>query len=210
MQRYDIFNKHNRVCIVNASSARFVSENERVMECDEKNVDSIDFARFFKEKCRENITIIVKSLTVKEVFDKAIEGLVFVQAAGGLVRNERGEYLFIYRSGHWDLPKGHWEEGEKLDYTAVREVEEETGLKNPKSGEKLGITYHVYSMNGRREIKETHWYDMRAEANELLVPQKEEGIECVEWLTKERVESLGRMIYPSLRHFLTGVGFSFD
>ena len=93
MQRYDIFNKHNRVCIVNASFARFVSENERVMECDEKNVDSIDFARFFKEKCRENITIIVKSLTVKEVFAKAIEGLVFVQAAGGLVRNERGEYL---------------------------------------------------------------------------------------------------------------------
>ncbi len=210
MQRYDIFNKHNRVCIVNAPFVRSVSMNERVIECDEKNVDLIDFAVFFREKCRKNITIIVKSLTVEEVFSKAIKSLFFVQAAGGLVCNERGGYLFIYRSGHWDLPKGHWEDGESLEYTAVREVEEETGLKHPKLGEKLGITYHVYSLKGRREIKETHWYDMSAEANELLVPQMEEGIERVEWLTKEKVESFGSMIYPSLRHFLAGVGFSFD
>lgn len=210
MQRYDIFNKHNRVCIVNASFVQFVSENERVVECNEKNVDSIDFAEFFKKDCRKNITIIVKSLPVPEVFERAVSGLFFVRAAGGLVRNERNEYLFIYRRGHWDLPKGHWEDGESIDYTAIREVEEETGLKNPKLGKKLGLTFHVYSMNNRQEIKETHWYDMFAKASEHVVPQKEEGIERVEWLSKERVESLGKLIYPSLRHFLAGIGFSFD
>ena len=52
-----------------------------------------------------------------------------VNAGGGLVINSKGEYLLIRRSGLWDLPKGHQEPGEPIEETALREVEEETGLK---------------------------------------------------------------------------------
>ncbi|MCK7539615.1 MAG: NUDIX domain-containing protein [Marinilabiliales bacterium] len=55
-----------------------------------------------------------------------------VIAAGGFVRNEKDEILFIFRRGHWDLPKGklNHKKGiiEKKKDAAVREVMEETGI----------------------------------------------------------------------------------
>ena len=51
-----------------------------------------------------------------------------VNAAGGLVSNRRGDYLLISRNGLWDLPKGHQEQGEDIRVTAMREVQEETGV----------------------------------------------------------------------------------
>ena len=51
-------------------------------------------------------------------------------AAGGLVLNDKKEILFIYRGTKWDLPKGRREIGERLEETAVREVEEECGVTN--------------------------------------------------------------------------------
>ena len=50
-----------------------------------------------------------------------------VHAGGGLVTNPKNEVLFIFRSNVWDLPKGRHEEGESIEETAVREVEEECG-----------------------------------------------------------------------------------
>lgn len=49
-------------------------------------------------------------------------------SAGGLVLNKGSILLIRNRRGHWGLPKGHWEPGELLAETAVREVLEETGL----------------------------------------------------------------------------------
>jgi 8-oxo-dGTP pyrophosphatase MutT (NUDIX family) len=51
-----------------------------------------------------------------------------IEAAGGLVLNERGNLLMIFRRGKWDLPKGKRDAGESIETCAVREVEEETGL----------------------------------------------------------------------------------
>lgn len=209
MQRYNIFNKYNRVSLIKGALENCTPQNERVIECDKNTISRIDFPTFLDEDCRENITIIVKNLPIEEVFQRLTKDLIFVQAAGGLVRNERDEFLFIYRVGHWDLPKGHRETGEALDFTARREVEEETGLENIRMGEKLGETYHVYTMNGRREIKQTHWYAMSASSSEQLKPQKEEGITRVSWLSKQQVEASAGRIYPSLLDFLSKRGFSF-
>ena len=46
-------------------------------------------------------------------------------------RTEEGvKFLLLYRRGsYWNFPKGHFEEGERSMATALRETEEETGLK---------------------------------------------------------------------------------
>ena len=60
------------------------------------------------------------------------KNFTLVQAAGGLVINEKGEALMIFRRGKWDLPKGKLDKGESLEDCAIREVREETNLKKIK------------------------------------------------------------------------------
>lgn len=102
-----------------------------------------------------------------------------VSAAGGAVFND-GRVLMIFRRGHWDLPKGKIDEGENAPGAALREVEEETGLRNPQLGPHLLDTWHTYEMKGKRVLKTTHWYLMETSQKEL-VPQQEEDIEQAVW-----------------------------
>lgn len=108
-------------------------------------------------------------------------------AAGGLVTNDNNELLMIFRRGKWDLPKGKLDEGEKIEECAVREVQEETGLKSIKLGKLVGITYHEYfdTYSNQDVNKETHWYAMKALPGQKLVPQTEEDIQEIEWVRKE-------------------------
>lgn len=103
-------------------------------------------------------------------------------AAGGVVQNEAEEILSIYRLGCWDLPKGKLEEGETLEENALREVQEETGVEQLALGDFLGHTYHTYTnKKGKRLLKDTAWYKMTSNDQELT-PQTEEGIEKVVWM----------------------------
>ena len=61
---------------------------------------------------------------LKHLFKK----LRVVTAAGGMVLNDKDEILFIYRKKRWDLPKGKTEKNETIESSAIREVEEETGV----------------------------------------------------------------------------------
>ncbi len=112
-------------------------------------------------------------------------GLKTIQAAGGLVLNEKQEILMIFRRGKWDLPKGKLDEGETLASCAVREVMEETGLTKLDLGPLLSITHHTYFDTWLKEevIKETHWYSMQASSQEQLTPQTTEDIEVIEWVS---------------------------
>lgn len=210
MQRYNIFNKYNNVCIIKDGLSETISEGKNLIVCDPTTIDRIDFPLFLREDCKDNIVIIVKNIAVEDVFKRLTAELKFVQAAGGIVENEKGEYLFIFRASHWDLPKGHREKGENLETTALREVMEETGIQKLAIKEKIGVTYHVYNMGCRREIKETHWYRMESYSNEQLFPQYDEGIVKVEWHTRQQVEKLKKSYFPSLLALLSGFGFRFD
>lgn len=203
MQRYDIFNKHNNICIINDCFSEVNFAQREVIECDNNGLNAIDFSPFFSDNCKKDILIIIKNdVDFEYAFKKITEKLIFVPAAGGLVKNEKNEFLFIYRNKHLDLPKGHQEEGEDLELTAVREVEEETGLGNLSLGKKLDVTYHTYMRNNKRELKVTHWYSMSSDSTEKLIPQKEEGIDRVEWLSEEFIAKHKKKIYPSLYDFL--------
>jgi len=125
-----------------------------------------------------------------------------VPAAGGIVINELGEALFIYKRGKWDLPKGKIEEGESLEEAAVREVMEETGLKQVSIKSKLCKTKHTFkTKKNKRAIKKSYWYVMESEKQKVH-PQLEEDIEKVEWLSPDQViQSKG--IYANLMKVIT-------
>ena len=119
-------------------------------------------------------------------------------AAGGIVSNESGELLFIFRRGKWDLPKGKLDDGENLEECAVREVEEETGLGNIVLGKLVGVTTHHYTENGRAIEKETHWYKMNVKGAQKLVPQLEEDIHELRWVAKENLEDYLENTYANI------------
>lgn len=115
-----------------------------------------------------------------------------ILAAGGVVINQYNELLMIYRRTIWDLPKGHLEKNETLEQCALREVREETGLQTLELVRFLGTSEHVYfdSRMNEEAIKQTYWYEMKGDRNELLQPLEMEGIEWIEWLKKDVVRYL--------------------
>lgn len=138
---------------------------------------------------------------------KLAKSVKLIEAAGGLVKNERKEYLVIFRNGVWDLPKGKIEEGEKTRKAAVREVEEECGIRVNKAGRKICKTYHVYPQrNQELALKKTHWYRMKTEGQDKLKPQKEEGITKACWFTREKFSILTKNTYPSIVDVLEMMG----
>ncbi len=123
-----------------------------------------------------------------------------IRAAGGLVWNEKKELLMIFRQDKWDLPKGKLDQGETLDACALREVREETGLKEVVLGEFLGITQHEYFDKYLQEevIKESHWYIMYTNSYETLIPQTEEQITEIRWVPEYLIDSLLKNSYLNI------------
>jgi 8-oxo-dGTP pyrophosphatase MutT (NUDIX family) len=122
-----------------------------------------------------------------------------IEAAGGLVQNEVGDWLFIHRNGMWDLPKGKLEKGESIEECAVREVAEECGIVEPTIIRPLSTTFHTYILKGQRILKPTYWFLMKSADTSKLIPQTEEGITEVKWIaTKEAIE-LGKESFGSIR-----------
>ena len=126
----------------------------------------------------------------------------FIQAAGGLVVNEKKEILIIFRRGKWDLPKGKLDKGEKLEACAVREVEEETGLQKVKLVSPLSITYHTYHEGTRSILKESHWYNMKVSGDQKLIPQIAEDIHEIKWVKPKDLQQYLNNTFPSVTDVL--------
>lgn len=123
-----------------------------------------------------------------------------VVSAGGLVMNQKGKMLWILRNGHWDLPKGKVEVGEKLKEAAVREVEEETGISSLKITQDLETTYHTYEIDGVVHLKTTFWYAMEHSAGDSNgVPQAIEGITEVDWKSLPIEDSIWKSSFGSIK-----------
>jgi ADP-ribose pyrophosphatase YjhB (NUDIX family) len=140
----------------------------------------------------------------QEVFEKFLERCKIIDAAGGLVRNEKGELLMIFRNGKWDLPKGKIEKDETPEVAAVREVEEECGIKKLKIIKPLQITFHTYLHNEKFVLKKTHWYEMTCADDKKLKPQKEEGITDVKWMKEKEVETAMENTFYSILDVVRG------
>jgi 8-oxo-dGTP pyrophosphatase MutT (NUDIX family) len=124
----------------------------------------------------------------------------FIKAGGGVVLNTHNSLLAIYRKGKWDLPKGKLDDGETIEECALREVEEETGVRNLKLGKLICSTYHLYTQN-KSIFKQTDWFEMKTDSQELK-PQVEEGIDEAIWVEKKQIDELFQQTYDSIKYVL--------
>jgi len=138
----------------------------------------------------------------KAYLKQVIKNITLIEAAGGLVKNQNKQYLFIFRQGRWDIPKGKIEKNESIKETAVRETEEECGISISELGKKVCKTYHAYTSRGEVVLKKTHWFKMRTEDKSKLKPQKEEGITDARWLKKNELDVIVANTFPSILEVL--------
>jgi len=125
--------------------------------------------------------------------------LPVVEAAGGMVFNNKREILFIRRNSKWDLPKGKIEKGESHTEAALREVEEETGVKGLEIKKFLKTTYHVFKRNEKFKLKITYWYEMYTTYDGPLEPQENEGIKKVKWKNFEKSQRALQDSYENIK-----------
>ena len=130
-----------------------------------------------------------------------------IPAAGGFVINKEGFFLFINRLGVWDLPKGKIEKKESPEVAAIREVEEECGISGLKIIRQLDSTFHIYRSPFLPEpdnfvLKETKWFLMNYSGDETPVPQVDEDIVDVQWISPDDINKVLGNTYESIRDFL--------
>lgn len=149
-----------------------------------------------KKRIKEVRLIHYNAETLLKKFLKKLPNVV---AGGGKVYNDNNEVLFIYRNDKWDLPKGGAERNETIEKTAIREVEEETGVLGLEITKPLETTYHLFRRNGKLKIKITYWFEMKTSFNEGLEPQLEEGITKVEWLNSSQITEALQNSYANIK-----------
>jgi 8-oxo-dGTP diphosphatase len=115
-----------------------------------------------------------------------------VRAAGGVPARDGAdglEVLVVHRPayGDWTFPKGKCEHGETDEACAVREVEEETGLRC-ELGDELPSTRYV---DGHGRAKVVRYWRLRVVGGELAF---EHEVDEARWVTPEAAASL--LTYP--------------
>lgn len=121
-----------------------------------------------------------------------------IDAAGGVVRNELGEMLFIYRLDRWDLPKGKVEEDEEIESAALREVYEECGVIASGDIQFLTETWHTYRENDEYLLKRTSWFLMVSSGTQKIIPQTTEGITKASFIAESQLHEILSDTYPSV------------
>ncbi len=177
-----------------------VSEDKLYKTYPLKYVDLPRVVRDFRKT--ENKGVYLYHPNKKKLLKKFLKKFPNVIAGGGKVINNKGKVLFIYRNNKWDLPKGSVKSKETIEEGAIREVEEETGVKGLSIRKPLETTYHIFKRNGRYKIKITYWFEMFTTYHGELIPETTEGITKVKWLGKKKQAKALRNSYANIRTLL--------
>ncbi|MDX1765762.1 MAG: NUDIX domain-containing protein [Candidatus Saccharimonadales bacterium] len=139
----------------------------------------------------------------------AIQEVVREPTAGGIVyrldKKGRVEILLIQDAkDRWTIPKGHIEEGESAKQTAVREITEETGLKDMRVIGWLGKINFRYRRQHSLVLMTTQIFLILAEGNTDKL-KKEEWMNGIGWfkapdaLDKIEYEDIGKLMLLGLK-----------
>ena len=128
-------------------------------------------------------------------------------STGGVVVNSEGMVLLVNQHGKaWTLPKGHVEPNEEPLQTAMREIREESGIRNLEFKETLGV-YSRYKMNPTGGDDTSEWkvivVFLFKTQNLALQPQDGHDPQA-RWVKPDEVESLltnskDKAFYRSIR-----------
>jgi len=128
-------------------------------------------------------------------------------SSGGVVarRVEGLTHLLLIRDpyGMWGLPKGHIEDGETTDETALREVNEETGLNRIELGPRLGTIDWHFKQNGELVHKYCDYFLMTTPESDAT-PQVIEGITECRWFAVD--EAIAIVRYDNIRRIVQLAG----
>ncbi len=200
-QKYNIFCDKRCLTLISGNGHSYLNSGHRVKNCKTEE----EFYLFLSEWLKKQITndlCLYFNVDIRVIKKLISQKYPEVKAAGGVVLNANNEVLFIFRSGVWDLPKGHVEAGESFEETALREVEEETGLGAIHLLKELTTTRHFYLLKGKWEIKMTKWFLMQSNDKGVLTPQISEGIEKAEWISKSQLDQVLKNSFRSVQESL--------
>ena len=181
-----------------AATQGYLTFNGATAENIQKAMDALD---------QPTITGAIITDTSDDALHKQLNAMFrSIDAAGGLVYDASGAVLMIFRRGKWDIPKGKLDAGETIPECALREVQEETGLRNLVLGEKICDSYHIYLQKKEYFLKRTAWYKMSGSAAESLVPQTEEDILEARWVSEKDMAPIAAGAYTAIREVLQLAG----
>jgi len=187
-----IFVNNHPIYLVN--DLKFKSENNFY------DINDVDIVSLIQKLETNKITQLylydADSDSLRQHFSNQFE---IIKAAGGVVLNDKNEILFIFRNNKWDLPKGKIEKGEEIQEAAIREVEEETGVKQLNIIKPLDSTYHIYKHKENYILKISYWFEMSTDFVGDLEPQFEEGITKVEWLKEYQIKKVMKNTYANIK-----------
>jgi 8-oxo-dGTP pyrophosphatase MutT (NUDIX family) len=198
----------------------FFNERKVFLTDDFSKHFQIRYGLFYKYRNREDLRELItfyqhlSKIDSLYVFCSDVEELrnafkscfIPLNAAGGLIKNVKDEFLLIYRRGKWDLPKGKLNNGESFESAALREVEEECGISGVEIVKPLMSTYHTYPYKDGTALKKTSWYEMKYKGTGTPQPQTEEDIEEIRWVPAEKLDFYLKSSYPAVGDVFSYVG----
>ncbi len=191
-----IFSFDKTVCLIDKQSAFKPSAGAILLSTKSANETRTNYEQLINQKNLKEIYFFDENLQL--LFNNFSAMFRVIEAAGGLVKNKKGEGLFIFRNGKWDLPKGKIEKGEGIKTAAIREVEEECGINELSITKELSPTYHTYLMEEKNILKKTYWFEMFSDDTSPLIPQTEEGITKVKWIALNDLQQVFDNTYESV------------
>jgi 8-oxo-dGTP pyrophosphatase MutT (NUDIX family) len=113
--------------------------------------------------------------------------VVLEQSVGAVIKyqptadTDSSEILLLRnRRGYWGFPQGHREKGETELQTLVREVHEETGIKDLEIHSYVGeITYSFFKADGLRSSKQVMFYYATTRTREIRISIEHEEFKWV-------------------------------
>jgi 8-oxo-dGTP pyrophosphatase MutT (NUDIX family) len=198
---YKVFVNEKPVIFLEKTVDFVPAEGQVLLEFPEKELIAETVDRFAVDQ--NQLTLFLAGKDKEKLFRKFCTLYVTIEAGGGIVVNKEHRYLFIFRNGKWDLPKGKSEKGEPIFETALREVREETGLVELETQRSVGATFHTYTEGEVKILKKTYWFEMMYTGDKKPVPEISENITHVKWLDKEEViKIVYKNTFASLKDFM--------